>query len=506
MKKKICRGWSLLLACMLLAGCAGNTSQKETNQRAGAFSQYDQPDGEETVFSCDVVVVGAGLAGLSAAVTAAGNGSSVILLEKMPGIGGNSIYSNGTFNAVDPVRQGEKGIEDSLDLYIKQTYEGGGCVGNLDLITILCEGAGDARDWLEEHGARWSEKGVYLPTGGAWPRSLDAANGANESFIRPLAQAVVQEGGRIIRDHRVVALIRKEDRIVGVRAVEAETGTERIFWAEQGVVLATGGFGSNPEMIAQYCQDLPEGIESETTPAATGDGILLALRVGAGLTGMQYAQMVPGAAGDGAYLTSEIGSAIYVNQNGERFASEQLPNSELCRAILAQPGGIAYAVFDSGTIGEDYVDNAGRGVAEFRRLAEQGLCGFGETLDQLAASIGVDVQQLLKTIRQFNRIVDGETRDPFGRELFYKKLETPPFYASKRTAKIHYTMGGLRINTEAQVLREDLSPIEGLYACGEVTGGIHGTNHVSGNALADCVVFGRIAGKSVSMAQGAGAG
>lgn len=485
-----------LCALTVLAGCVhyGERELQHVDSQ-GAFFDYTELDPERYSYTYDVVVVGAGLAGLSAAVTAAEAGASVIVVEKMAGIGGNSIYSNGTFNAVDPLRQSAQGIEDSLELFIKQTYDGGGRIGNLDLIALLCEKAGDARDWLAAHGSTWSEQGVYLSTGGAWPRSLDAAYGANESFIRPLAESVVAAGGSIVRDLRVISLVCEGETVIGARAVNTLTGEEHVFWTDS-VVLATGGFGANLDMIAEYCGDIPENVETETTPAATGDGILLALRTGAALVDMEYVQMVPGAVENGLYFTSEISSSIYVNKNGERFVSEQLSSSELCQAILDQPDQIAYAIFDSNTISEDFVDNTGRNTEQIRKLAAEGLCGYGETLQELAENLGLDPATFLATIEEFNRTVDGETVDPFGRELFYKKISSGPFYASIRTAKVHYTMGGLRIDTRARVLNKEGRAIPGLYAAGEVTGGIHGTNHVTGNALADCVVFGRIAGAS----------
>lgn len=488
----------LLLCVFLLAacGCTPQFGMLKPSEKV-LFSDYTVPEAEPFSMTYDVVVVGAGIAGLTAAVTAAEAGASVLVLEKMPNIGGNSVYSSGTFNSLDPIRQQEQGVEDSLELFIKQTYEGGGEIGNLDLISLLCEHSADARDWLERRGCSWSTAGVYLSAGGAWPRSLDAADGANKSLILPLARTLREAGGEIIRDYRAIALIEEQGRIIGARAAQTETGEQHAFFAKKGVILATGGFGSNLDLVHEYCEDIPESVEPETTPAATGDGILMALRVGADLVDMQYVQMVPGAAKDCVYFTSEIASAIYVNKAGERFASEQLPNSALCREILAQEEGIAYAIFDSSTIPEDFIDTAGRGVEEFRALAKEGLCGYGETLEELAKSIGLDPDALENTVTAFNRIADGQAADPYGREFFSRRLSEGPFYASIRTARIHYTMGGLRINTASQVLREDGTPIAGLYACGEVTGGIHGTNHVSGNALADCVVFGRIAGKRI---------
>lgn len=491
--------WLVVLLVVVLLLVSGCSADGEPMESVASEIRYLNPDEyDSSVLRYDAVVVGAGVAGFSAAVMIAEAGYRVVVIEKMPFIGGNCLYSEGTLNAVDPIRQGAQGIEDSVELFIMNTYVTSGMQGNLDLITILCENACDARNWISEHGGTWDEGNIYLTTGGKWPRSLDAANNAYDTYIYPLATAVTQMNGDIIVNMKAESLIVENGVVVGVEAVSMENGKSYKIYGEKGVVLATGGYGSNMEMIQEYCSYISESVESETMRGATGDGILMAQSIGADTVDMKYVQMELSAVVDGMRISNEVGNAIYVNKEGQRFVAEDADRSEVCQALLEQTDGIAYVIFDSNTIHGDFTDSLGRSAEDLKKLVEEGLIGYGETIGELAQSLGIDAAALQNTIDLFNLMVDGELVDPYGRELFYRKLGDGPYYASIRTAKIHYTMGGLKIDIDAHVINTNGEIIEGLYACGEVTGGIHGTNHVGGNALADCVVFGRIAGKNIA--------
>lgn len=453
----------------------------------------DQTEKELVEKEADVIVIGGGLAGLSAATTVAEAGSTVIVIDKMPNIGGNTTRSGGTLNAVDPARQEPQGIEDSVELFIQNTYDAGDQKGNMDLIRVMCENSESARYWISEHGGKWQEK-IYLTVGGLFPRSMDAENNPVETFIDPLTKAITDNGGEILVNVKAEELIQEDGRVTGVKATGTD-GTPYIFTGTKGIVMATGGFGANSEMVAQYSDTIPENNPTTNTPAATGDGIVMGEAVNANLVGMEYIQMLPNP-GTNVYFTGEIENSIYVNKNGERFVSEQGRRDVLCNAILAQPDSVMFAIFDSKTINDEFKSNQD-GSQDYVQLAKEGKCGYGETLEELAESVGVDPEGLVKSVEEFNAIVRGEAEDPFGRELFYEEISDGPFYASIRTARTHHTMGGLEINTRAQVIDKEGNPIAGLYAAGEVTGGIHGSNRIGGNALTDCVVFGRIAGDSI---------
>ena len=396
------------------------------------------------------------------------------------------------------IRKGRKaqGIVDSVDLFIKNTYEGGNKKGKLDLIRILCENSQNARYWISSLGGQWQDK-VYLTIGGVWPRSLDAKNNVRDSLINPFLKALQSSGSEIVLNCRAEKLLHDDQgRITGVKAYDTINGNTYIFHADKGVVMATGGFSANSEMVSYYNPTIPTNTPTTNSPSATGDGILMGRDVGANLIHMEYIQLHPNS-GTNVYFTGMIENTIYVNQQGKRFVNEQSTRSEVCNAILEQPGGVIYAIFDSNTISDDIRNSQDDGYQDFAALAKEGKCGYGENIDELADSIGVPGAELKKSIEDFNQYVEGLKEDPFGRELFYHKLGDPPFYASIQTARIHNTIGGLEIDTKARVLNQQGQVISGLTACGEVTGGIHGDNRLGGNALTDCVVFGRIAGRTL---------
>lgn len=449
---------------------------------------------EKIVREADVIVVGGGLAGLAAATTVTELGGSVIVIEKMENCGGNTMRSGGTLNAVDPERQLEQGIVDSLELYIKNTYEGGGEKGNLELIRKLCENSKSARDWISSYGGEWQDS-IYLTIGGRWPRSLDAKNNATETLIDPLIKAIKNNNGEIIVNCKAEELIMEDGKVIGVKAYDINSKKEYELYGTNGVILATGGFSANSDMVSQYNDTIPEDNPTTNSPSATGDGIIMGQAVGANIIDMENILLHPHS-GTNVYFSGMIDNSIYVNQLGKRFVNEQLDRNEVCQEILEQPGAIVYAIFDSNVINEEFWSTQD-GYQDFVELAKAGKCGYGETLEELAESIGVDPIELEKSVREFNQAVDGLIEDKFGRELFYKKIEDGPFYASIRSAYTHYTIGGLEIDSRARVKNTDGDTIPGLYAAGEVTGGIHGENRLGGNSLTECIVFGRIAGESI---------
>lgn len=449
---------------------------------------------EKIVREADVIVVGGGLAGLAAATTVTELGGSVIVIEKMENCGGNTMRSGGTLNAVDPERQLEQGIVDSLELYVKNTYEGGGEKGNLELIRKLCENSKSARDWISSYGGEWQDS-IYLTIGGRWPRSLDAKNNATETLIDPLIKAIKNNNGEIIVNCKAEELIMEDGKVIGVKAYDINSKKEYELYGTNGVILATGGFSANSDMVSQYNDTIPEDNPTTNSPSATGDGIIMGQAVGANIIDMENILLHPHS-GTNVYFSGMIDNSIYVNQLGKRFVNEQLDRNEVCQEILEQPGSIVYAIFDSNVINEEFWSTQD-GYQDFVELAKAGKCGYGETLEELAESIGVDPIELEKSVREFNQAVDGLIEDKFGRELFYKKIEDGPFYASIRSAYTHYTIGGLEIDSQARVKNTDGDTIPGLYAAGEVTGGIHGENRLGGNSLTECIVFGRIAGESI---------
>ena len=275
----------------------------------------------------------------------------------------------------------------------------------------------------------------------------------------------------------------------------ATDGTPFEFRVNKSVILATGGFGANVEMRMAYNKfwaNLDENVQTSNQPCATGDGIALAQSVGANLIGMEWIQMVTGSRVGG--FTASIANNIYVNANGERFVAEDSRRDVLSGAVLEQPGSFFWLLSDAKTVWDlmGGKDTSGRSV---EKKKTQGMLE-ADTIEDLAAQMGCDAATLQASIDQHNKAATGEAADPFGRQLYELTFDKGPYYAGKGYAKVHHTMGGVEINANCEVLDTNGNVIPGFYAAGEVTGGIHGSNRLGGNAIADIVVFGQIAGQN----------
>lgn len=457
--------------------------------------------GETLEYTTDVVVIGGGGAGLAAAVSAHENGAKVIVAEKMPRLGGNTILAGSAFNAVDPERQKKQGIEDSLDKHFTQTYEGGDKVGNTELIRTFVEGAYPTLEWLEGLGLEFEDE-VFTVAGGMWPRAHRTIKPLGTGYISTYENYINehQDDMEILLDTEITELIVKDNRVVGVKGKGLKG--EVIIHANNGVIIASGGFGASRELRDKYNEHWPSltNLKSTNHPGATGDGLIMAEAVGANLVGLEHIQLLP--LGDpktgslSGNVNKGVTSSIFVNKDGNRFVDEGARRDVMTRALMEQEDALMWIVLDSKSYPTgDTLNNFGETIDE---LIEQGRAFKGETLEELAEKIGVDANNLAKALEEFNEAVEKGEPDTFGRTLFDKKIDTAPFYAGSRVPTVHHTMGGIEINTSAQVLDVNGKVIPGLYAAGEVTGGIHGSNRLGGNALADIAVFGRIAGESAA--------
>ncbi|WP_026478403.1 flavocytochrome c [Alkaliphilus transvaalensis] len=486
---------AIILAVTEAIKLAGGDIKALSEKKAG------ENTARETVeYTTDVVVIGGGGAGLAAAVSAHQNGAEVILLEKMPRLGGNTILSGGALNAVDPVRQTKQGIEDSVDKHFTQTYEGGDKVGNTDLIRTFVENAYPAVEWLESLGMKFNDE-VFTVLGGLWPRAHKPSTPLGTGFIDTYEAYInANEGVEILLDAEVTELLMSDGRVVGVKA--NGLNGEIIVHANNGVVIATGGFGANVEMRDQYNKNWPALTQIKTTnhPGATGDGIAMADAVGANLIDLEHIQLLP--MGDpktgslSGNIEQGVENRIFVNKDGNRFVDEGARRDVMTKALLEQQDAFMWVVLDSHSYPSgDVKNNFNESIDE---LIAQGRAFKGDTLEELANEIGVDANNLINAVEEFNKTVEKGGTDAFGRTLFADKIDSPPYYAGARVPTVHHTMGGIEINTSAQVLDVNGKIIPGLYAAGEVTGGIHGSNRLGGNALADIAVFGRIAGESAA--------
>lgn len=461
-----------------------------------------QKEPDKTI-DVDVAIIGAGGAGLAAAVTAAENGKKVLVVEKMSKEGGNTILAGGALNAVENGSEMAKKHKDSTDLHYKQTLEGGDNKGNPKLVRVLVDNAADGIKWLESLGMKFKPE-TFTVLGGLWPRAHKPVEPVGTGFFKAYMGYIEKHDNvEVMFNTKAEELLTdKEGRVVGFKA-KGKTGNTITVNAKNGVILATGGFSQNVEMRQKYnkiWKDLGPDIKSTNHPGATGDGILMAEKVNAHLVGMEYIQLLPMGDPETGSLSGNIEkgveSRIFVNDEGKRFVDEGERRDVMTKALMEQPNKHLWTIVDSQTYkSEDEKNNFNESLKD---LLNDKRAFKGETLEELAKAINVDAKNLKEAIETYNKAVRGEIKDPFGRTLFDKPIEKGPFYASPRIPTVHHTMGGVEINEFAQVLKENGKPIEGLYAAGEVTGGIHGTNRLGGNALADILVFGRIAGESAS--------
>ena len=452
-------------------------------------------------FNTEVAIIGGGGAGLAAAVSAHQNGAKVLLVEKMPNVGGNTIISGSAFNAVDPKRQSAQGIEDSVEKHFQQTYEGGDKQGDPELVRVLVENAYPTIEWLESLGMKFTDK-VFTVLGALWPRS--------HKPVEPLGTGYVNTFMNYINEHKddITVLTEVEAKELLVNADGAVTGFlaegkngKITVNAKNGVIVATGGFGANVEMRDQYNTIWPKLTNIKTTNhrGATGDGIIMAEKVNASIVQMENIQLLP--MGDpvtgslSGNIEQGVENRIFVNAEGNRFVDEGARRDVMTKALMEQTESMMWVIVDQHSYPTgDTVNNFNETIDS---LVKEGRAYKADTLEDLAKQIGVEPENLVKAVEAFNASVDG-AEDEFGRTLFMDKLDTAPFYAGKRVPTVHHTMGGIKITPETRVVDQNGEIIKGLFAAGEVTGGIHGSNRLGGNALADVHTFGRIAGATAA--------
>lgn len=493
---------------------------------------------EDQVRSCDVVIVGAGGAGMTAAITAADAGKSVVILESQAMVGGNSVRATGGMNASKTVWQDENtfaeeaGVEktlasaaetyaddetvtalaqtvseqwkayqenpegyfDSVELMELDTMIGGKAINDFDLVKTLCENSAAGIDWLDTIGAQLHDVASF---GGASVKRIhrpvddEGKTISVGSYIVPVLESACEERGIEILFNTTATALRQDENgnVTGVEGVTKD-GANVIVEAK-AVVLATGGFGANLEMVASYKPEL-KGFMTTNAAGAQGQGIAMAQAVGAATVDMDQIQIHPTVQFDTAALITEGlrgDGAILVNAEGKRFTDEVGTRDVVSAAEIAQPGSYSWLVVDQAMVDASSV------IAGY---ITKGLTVSGEDYAALAEAMGVDAETFTATMEAWNACVESKTDEEFGRTSFANPLNTAPYYAIKVTAGIHHTMGGLKINTATEVLNEAGEAIPGLFAAGEVTGGVHGANRLGGNAVADFIVFGRIAGASAA--------
>ena len=495
-------------------------------------------NGETVSYDADVVVIGAGGAGMTAAMTAADAGQKVVILESQAMVGGNSARATGGMNAAKTVYQDENefdqaaGVEktlataaekyadnetitalaktvseqwaayqanptgyfDSVELMELDTMVGGKGINNPELVKTLCEGTADAIDWLDENGITLHNVSSF---GGASVKRIHRP--VNEegkvvsvgAYMIPLLQENCEKRGIDIVLNTTVDTILTDANgaAVGVSGTDKDGNT--VVVNAKSVILATGGFGANLDMVTKYKPELA-GFMTTNAAGAQGQGIEMATAIGAGTVDMDQIQIHPTVEANTAALITEGlrgDGAILVNANGERFIDEVGTRDVVSAAEIAQPGSYSWLIVDQAMVDASSV---------IQGYIKKGYTVTGATYEELGKAMGVDAAAFAETMEKWNGYVEAKNDPDFGRTSFANPLNTAPYYAVKVTAGVHHTMGGLKINANTEVLNEKGEVIPGLFAAGEVTGGVHGANRLGGNAVADFTVFGRIAGAAAS--------
>ena len=494
-------------------------------------------DIEETV---DVVVVGAGGAGMTAAITATDAGKKVIVVESQPIAGGNSVRSTGGMNAAktpyqdknefkeaagvektlataaekfadnatitalaatvksqwDAYQANPQGYFDSVELMELDTLIGGKGKNNPELVKALAENSAAAIEWLASIGAEVKNVGAF---GGASvkrihrPVNADGKVTAVGAYIVPILEKNLQDRNvQFLFDTTANEIIMKDGKAVGIKATGKDGNKVTI--NAKSVVIATGGFGANAEMVEKYKPEL-KGFATTNAEGAQGQGIDMATAVGAATVDMDQIQIHPTVHieedGNAHLITEGLrgDGAILVNAEGKRFYDEVSTRDKVSAAIIAQPEKSAWLVVDQSMVDKSAV------IAGY---IKSGYTVTGATYEELAKAMGVDETTFVSTMNTWNQAVEAKSDAEFNRTSFANPLTAAPYYAIKITPAVHHTMGGIVINPKAEVLNEKGEVISGLFAAGEVTGGVHGANRLGGNAVADFTVFGRIAGQSAA--------
>ncbi|MCI5573265.1 MAG: flavocytochrome c [Faecalibacterium prausnitzii] len=498
----------------------------------------DDTKAEDAVVDADIVIVGAGGAGMTAAITAANEGKNVVVLESQPMVGGNSVRATGGMNAGDTVYQDENefgesaGVEktlktaadkyadnetitalaktvseqwaayqanpvgyfDSVELMELDTMIGGKGINDPALVQTLCANSADAIDWLDEHGITLHSVSSF---GGASvkrihrPVDAEGKTVSVGSYMIPLLQENCEKAGVQIMLNTTAneILTDANGAAVGVKATGASGETVTV--NAKAVVITSGGFGANLDMVVKYKPEL-KGFMTTNASGIQGQGIEMATAIGADTVDMDQIQIHPTVEANTAALITEGlrgDGAILVNAEGKRFIDEVGTRDVVSAAEIAQTGSYSWLVVDQAMADASSV---------IQGYIKKGYTVEGATYEELAKAMGVDEAAFAQTMADWNSCVEAKSDAEFGRTSFANKLDTAPYYAIKVTAGVHHTMGGLKINTNTEVLKADGSVIPGLFAAGEVTGGVHGANRLGGNAVADFTVFGRIAGAAAS--------
>jgi fumarate reductase flavoprotein subunit len=451
----------------------------------------------------DIVVVGGGLAGHCAALTAAEQGATVLLLEKTARFGGSSIQSGGSFAFSDTEEQRTAGVTDSDELFARDMMAAAANQADSAQIALYLAHQHETHAWLKQQGVRFH--GVSLSSNTSVPRT-------HPTHPRQCMEALHQ---RVLENPRITyldnapmtGLLTDAGRVAGIALVHA--GKAARIHASRGVVLACGGFAQNRDLIARHAPQLLAA-PSFGGVGNTGDGLIAAASLGAQLLDMEYVTGTFGMAiprypdlsphpEDEPLLRMAIyRGAIVVNREGRRFADESISYKTLGTLTLQQPGAVVFQIFDQPIMDQSAPEPT---VNDLKGAFDKAAIRTAPNLRALAQQVGLDPESVEQAVARYNQDIKAQGRDSeFGRMNLGKgwgtlvPIEQPPFYILPCSTGILATYCGVRVDTAMRVLNAQGEPIPGLHAAGELTGGFHGPGYVSGTAQGKAAIFGRLAG------------
>ncbi|OAB26507.1 flavocytochrome c [Paenibacillus macquariensis subsp. defensor] len=499
MKKKVTATLILLLSLMLvIVGCGsenqnqnqsqGNVKKEETKETeaVSGASQTSYTPFDQLKDKYDIIIVGAGGAGMSAALEAKEKGMNPVIFEKMPVAGGNTLKSSSGMNASETKFQKEQSIKDSNDVFYDETLKGGHGTNDKDMLRFFVDNSASAIDWLDSIGIRlnnititggMNEKRTHRPEDGS---------AVGQYLVSGLLKNMQEQEIPLFVNASVTDITEKDGKVNGVKVVFNQTDERNI--AADAVIVTTGGYGANMDLISEVRSDL-KGYVTTNQEGSTGDGIKMIEKLGGTTVDMDQIQVHPTVQQDKSYLIGEAvrgEGAILVSSDGKRFTNELDTRDNVTAAINKLPENSAYLVFDSGVKAR---------VKAIQQYEKMGFVIQADSIEDLAKEMGVSADQLKTTLDTWNSAVKNKKDAEFGRTTgMDNDLSNATYHAIKIAPGIHYTMGGVKINTNTEVLNKDGEPIPGLFAAGEVTGGLHGQNRIGGNSVAEIIIFGRQAG------------
>lgn len=501
MKKRVMAVLVMAFALVLVvAGCGGGKDKDSSASKASSKGEKESSEtisgaSEATSYTAlkdlkdkyDIIIVGSGGAGMSAALEAKEKGMNPVIFEKMPVVGGNTLKSSSGMNASETKFQKEQGISDSNDLFYEETLAGGHGTNDKDLLRFFVDNSAGAIDWLDGMGIRLNNITI---TGGMKEKRThrpEDGSAVGQYLVKGLIKNVQEKDIPVFINADVTDITEKDNKVTGVKVMF--DGKEEKTVSSNAVVVTTGGYGANMDMITKTNPEL-KGYVTTNQEGSTGDGIKMIEKLGGYTVDMNEIQIHPTVQQDKSYLIGEVvrgEGGILVDADGKRFVNELDTRDNVSKAVNETSDKSAYLIFDAG------VEERAAAVAQYKK---QGFVKEGKTVADLAKEINIAPETLEATVSKWNENVAAKSDGDFNRTTgMDHDLSKGPYYAIKIAPGIHYTMGGVKINTNTEVLTKEGTPITGLFAAGEVVGGLHGGNRIGGNSVAEIIIFGRQAGE-----------